>query len=185
MGKGNKHRGGHGHERKREDRGRDKEFVQKTFGGSGHKFSRTIGGAVGQDERHDDACSSAFKVLMSIRGRLETQEKTLMASEPNFGPYLETKRKMLELEKGLLKNPAFSDHLKTRKELRVAASVLNAEKPKCKRCSFVAGVKPLESIGPKAEVERPFNQLKLEVPKIPMEPAPIPPTSDAGQAQAA
>lgn len=158
MGKGNKHRGGH--DRKKEDRGSDKQFAHKTFGPHGHKFSKTIGSALGQEERHGDDCFAAIKVVRSVRAKLESQEKALTAAHPEFAPYLKAKREMVQLEQKLTKSPAFGEHKKTRKELRGAVDKLNEEKRKCKRCSFATVVKATAATEPDRPVaaEQPAPQ---------------------------
>lgn len=140
MGKGNGHRGGKGGGGRRDDRGSEKDFAQRSFGGSGQRFGSTIGGALGQSERHSDPCFSAIKGVAAVRGRLQAQEKTL-ATIPDFATYLRAKREMVAAEKALAKLPAFGDYQKTRKELRTAVSTLNDARTKCEKCSFVDAVK--------------------------------------------
>lgn len=146
MGKGNRHRGGHGGNDGRggKDRGGDKAFYQRSFGGSGQKHAGTLGGTLGQAERHSDACFDGIKGVRSVRSKLEAQEKTLGAI-PDFAVYLKAKREMVAAEKALFKVPAFVEYQKTRKELRSAVSILNDAKTKCEKCSFTDAVKKDEA----------------------------------------
>jgi len=141
MGKGNRHRGGNGGGGgRRDDRGSEKEFAQRSFGGSGQRHAGTLGGTLGQVERHSDPCFTAIKGVQGVRGKLQAQEKTL-AAIPDFATYLRAKREMVTAEKALSKNPAFSEYQKTRKELRTAVSTLNDARTKCEKCSFVDAAK--------------------------------------------
>ncbi len=145
MGKGNRHRGGHeGGRGGRDDRGSDKAFAQRSFGGSGQRHAGTLGGTLGQAERHSDPCFDAIKGVRGVRSKLEAQEKTLGAI-PDFAVYLKAKREMVAAEKALFKVPAFVEYQKTRKELRSAVSILNDAKTKCEKCSFTDAVKKEEA----------------------------------------
>jgi len=140
MGKGNRHRGG---SRRRDDRGEEKEHFHqqpKSFGGRGQRFGSTIGGALGQSERHSDPCFLAIKEVSNVRAKINTMERE-MSKDPDFVAYLKAKREMIELEKKLGKTSKFSEYQKARRELRGAVTKLNEEKPKCVKCNFTSIVK--------------------------------------------
>lgn len=153
MGKGNRSRSSDN--RNGRDRGDDKSGAEQSFGGRGQRFGATIGGALGQAERHADPCFAAIKGVRSVRSKIEAHEKALSASTPDFAAYLRAKREMLDLEKKLNKLPAFAEYQKTRKDMRLAVNKLNEEKPKCEKCSFGDAVRKETADKPQAIASTP------------------------------
>lgn len=143
MGKGNKHRGGRSRDQ-RDDRGSDKEFAQqapfRSFGGSSQRHASTIGGQLGQSERHSQEHYGMITTMQDLRKKTDALEKSLKDGVPDYPAYIKAKREMLDLEKKLRLNPQFVEFQKLKVELRTASSKFDEAKPRCTKCSFV---KPL------------------------------------------
>jgi hypothetical protein len=140
MGKGNKHRGGRSRDDS-DDRGSDKAFAQqqpfRSFGGGNQRHAATIGGTLGQAERHSEEHHGMITAMKDLRGRADGLEKKLMSTVPDYALYMKAKREMLDLERKLkASSPEFVEFQKLRVNIRTSSSKFDEAKARCKKCNF-------------------------------------------------
>lgn len=153
MGKGNKHRGGD--DRRQDDgHGSNSGHAIRSYGGGDQKFRGTLGGTLGQPDRHSKDCFEAQNGVRSARFKIQEQEKALNAN-PDFIAFMKAKREMADLEKKLNAVPSFVEYQQARKGLRQAYFVLDAAKPKCEKCSFANPAKQTQAVLPQATTTNP------------------------------